>query len=207
MNKMAKGLLGFIAWVWLVVSAVMLIWSVWQPEKIKSLLDYYSIVAVVGGVCAIAALLIPKYKLKGLRKRKDICFANSIGEISIALPAVEETLDRVLADIDIVLNHEIRISDSQNERKIKVKARVGLKEVNDLPSKVADIQQELKRRFDEIIPDADSEFYIKIVKINIPKNNVPKKEETSITQVDEESHEETDYFTGLKYPIEEANED
>ncbi len=212
MNKVVKGVLGFFSWVWLVLSAVLMMLAAWKPKQTEALAGKFQtsvILYIAGAVLFLVAFFMLRTRLFSTRKRKEVHYANAIGEIAISLHAIEEALGRLLDENELVRGHEIQIYDSPNDKKLKITARLSMWEVTDLPSKVADLQQELKKRFEEIMPDAESvEYNVKLSSF-IPRKERARREEEEpeAPEVRREGTDETDYFTGLKYPIEGDDED
>jgi hypothetical protein len=208
-NKFFGGVLGLLSWLWIVISVVGMTLGMLaiKPERLGSFVQSWNY--VFGGL--VLLLLVMAYctmrlRFARMRRRKEVRYANAIGEIAISLGAIEEALERLLDDRDIVRSHEVTIYDDPHNKKLNVRARLSMWETNDLPSKIADIQQELKRRFEEIMPDAESvDYKVKLSSImpRAKKSTVTeqKVEETPASE-SENATDETDYFTGLKYPIE-----
>ncbi|MFC1479183.1 hypothetical protein ACFL6F_01170 [Planctomycetota bacterium] len=211
MNRVLAKLLGIFAWVWLVTSGYALYKIAMSSDKtiIKAAMEITpwkgtALLGILSSLLFIIAFLIPVTKLLKAKRRKEIHYANAIGEISIALAAIEEALERVLDAVDIVRSYEVSLFDKPNDKKLIVRARLSLWEVNDIPTKIAEIQQELKDRFEEIMPEAESVEYKVALASFMPKaknKKAPKKKEEEEQAADRDPTEETDYFTGIKYPI------
>ena len=213
MNKLISKFYTLTATVWFLLSSVLMVLGAYYFKEIRTLIGkpgtYVPVyLYVLGGCLLLFIIIVALFKLFGFKKRKEVHYANAIGEIAISLSAIEEALGRLLDDKDLVRAHEVTIFDSPHEKKLKVTARLSMWEVSDLPAKVADIQQELKRRFEEIMPDAEAvEFHVKLSSF-LPRKEKARKETAGKEEAVEENRtEETDYFTGLKYPIEEESED
>jgi len=210
MNKLLGKLLGVCSWAWLVISGILLYRAALAPDRAIELLKHDKAPALLGILAAlvfIIALLIPVTKLLRAKKRKEIHYANAIGEISISLAAIEEALERILDTIEIVRSYEVTLFDNPSDNKLTVRARLSLWEVNDIPTRIAEIQQDLKNRFEEIMPEAESVNYKVSLSSFMPKAKSKKSEKDTKDSKDRDSTEETDYFTGIKYPIPSAEEE
>jgi len=210
MNKLLGKLLGVCSWAWLVISGILLYRTALAPDRAIELLKHDKAPALLGILAAlvfIIALLIPVTKLLRAKKRKEIHYANAIGEISISLAAIEEALERILDTIEIVRSYEVTLFDNPSDNKLTVRARLSLWEVNDIPTRIAEIQQDLKNRFEEIMPEAESVNYKVSLSSFMPKAKSKKSEKDTKDSKDRDSTEETDYFTGIKYPIPSAEEE
>jgi hypothetical protein len=196
------------AWLWIIASGAGLIAVSFFYTRFKVLILEHPFQTVVtsglaGLILLVLAYLMFRSGLSTMKRRKEVHYANAIGEIAIALSAIEDALSRLLDDADVVRAHEVIISDAPNEKRLRVTARLHMWEVSDLPSRVADIQQDLKRRFEEIMPDAESpEYNVKLLSV-VPRRDRRKKEDDTPDDIPkrEDNTDETDYFTGLKYPI------
>lgn len=201
MNKLLGKLLALLSWVWLVASAALLYRAVLSPESAMPVIKSPALLGLLSGLLFVIAFLVPVNRILRAKKRKEIHYANAIGEISISLSAIEEALERVLDDIDIVRSYEVSLFDNPADKKLNVKARLSLWEVNDIPTKIAEIQQELKSRFEEIMPEAESVEYKVTLSNFMPKSKSKNKKDKDEPAEERDSTEETDYFTGIKYPV------
>ena len=97
MNTMMKGLLKLLSWLWLFTSSLFLMYAGWKPDYIKELVTgdhFFVFLYVIGAPLFLVAILILYFKLRSTRKRKEVHYANAIGEIAISLHAIEEALGR-----------------------------------------------------------------------------------------------------------------
>lgn len=210
MNKLLGKLLGICSWAWLVISGILLYRAALASDRAIGLLKNDRAPALLGILAALVfviALMIPVTKLLRAKKRKEIHYANAIGEISISLAAIEEALERILDTIEIVRSYEVTLFDNPSDNKLTVRARLSLWEVNDIPTRIAEIQQDLKNRFEEIMPEAESVNYKVSLSSFMPKAKSKKSEKDTKDSKDRDSTEETDYFTGIKYPIPSGEEE
>lgn len=203
MKRTFGGFLGFLSWLWLVISAVYMYMCILNEKFVDQLFKVPKgrvIGTIIVGALFFIAYFYIRTRLMRMRATREVQYANALGEISIALSAIEEAMDRLLTSKDIVRSHDVSISDDHINKKLRINAQVSFWEVNDLPSKIAELQQDLKKRFDEIIPDAESVMIKVKLTSFIPR---PKTRDKKKTEKEDKKNttDETNYFTGLKYPI------
>jgi len=211
-SKFFGGFMGFLSWVWLLVSAATVGLCVWFPDRAGDILISFKGKALLWVVCTVlvfVAYLRFRARLSQLRSKKEIVYTNAIGNISISLSAIEDALGRVLEENDIVRSHEVNICNDSAARKLVVRARIHIWEVNEVTQKAGDMQQELKKRFDEIMPESEApSFDVKVEKFPSRPSERGGQEKAGVeTERKDNSTDETDYFTGLKYPIETDEEE
>jgi len=209
-NKMLSRFLSVLSWVWIVGAGFLFYRAAVHPEAAVGFIQSAKGAALLGLVSTlmlITAILAPFARMAAFRRRKEIHYANAIGEISISLAAIEEALERVLDGIETVRSYEVSLADNPTDKKLTVHARLSLWEVNDIPTKIAEIQQELKNRFEEIMPEAESVEYKVTLASFIPHAKKKTKKAPSEPAYDSSTTEETDYFTGIKYPVPEDEEE
>ncbi|MFH1708324.1 MAG: hypothetical protein ABIF71_10475 [Planctomycetota bacterium] len=217
MNAVLGGFLSFLTWAWTVIAAVLLIVIGFYPGEVQTFVAhpyFRSLTVLLGCGLVLLAYLVVRSVIARTHHRREIVYTNELGEVSVSLNAIEEALSQVLARHSVIRDHEVTITTDGGPR-LNVNAKVFIEDIHKITLKGAEIQQLLARRFEEIIPDTEiPHIRVKIVNFCGPEPETrpvsaqgPDPVTAPTLAMDENITDETDYFTGLKYPIETGDED